>query len=286
MKILVTGANGQLGRSIQKISKLYPKFEFIYTDVEQLDITNLEEVNNYFKKHKPKYCINAAAYTQVDKAEKEKELNNKINIIGPKNLAIASKENNAILIHISSDYVYHNENTDILTETSPTNPKGIYAISKLLGEQEVISNLSKFYIIRTSWLYSEFGSNFVKTMIKYGSERDELNVVNDQIGSPTYATDLADTVLKFIEADNSNYGIYNYSNSGYISWYDFANKIMELTNIKCKINPIPSSEYPTPTPRPLNSKLLKEKIVSELKINIPSWDNALHRCISTIIDKK
>ncbi|HHH53341.1 MAG TPA: dTDP-4-dehydrorhamnose reductase [Bacteroidetes bacterium] len=282
MKILVTGANGQLGKSIKKISKLFPEHKFIYTDVNELDITNSDQVLSFFKNNSPEFCINAAAYTNVDKAETEQELNNKINIIGPSNLAKSCKESNAKLIHISSDYVYNNNNQETMTEDSATLPNGIYAQSKLKGEQEVVKNLDEYYIIRTSWLYSEFGHNFVKTIIKLCQERKELKVVNDQIGSPTYATDLAIAILKIINLNNNKFGIYNYSDAGIISWYDFANKIVEISELDCKITPIPSSEFPTKAPRPLNSRLSKEKIVKSFNIVIPEWENSLKKCIEQL----
>ena len=282
MKILVTGANGQLGKSIQKISSSYPDFDFIFTDVEQLDITKLKEVKDYFDFHKPDYCINAAAYTQVDKAEEQIALNNLINITGPKNLAVASKEHNAKLIHISSDYVYNNNSDDIMTEESPTNPKGQYAISKLKGEKEVINNIEEYYILRTSWLYSEYGNNFVKTMLRLGTERKTLNVVDDQLGSPTYATDLADTILKIIAEDTDKFGIYNYSNEGFTSWYEFTKEIFSQSQINCIVNPIPSAEYPTKAPRPLNSRMSKEKIIFNFGLKIATWKESLNKCLKFI----
>ena len=198
MKILVTGAKGQLGKSIKKISKEYPNYEFIFTDIEEMDITKQYDVIKFFIKTKANYCINAAAYTNVDKAEKEMELCNLINRKGARNLAIASSLSNTKLIHISSDYVYNPSSDKISIETTPVNPIGIYAKSKLEGEQAIQKHLLKYLIIRTSWLYSEFGNNFVKTIIRLGKIKNELNVVNDQIGSPTYATDLAYVIFKII----------------------------------------------------------------------------------------
>ncbi len=282
MKILITGANGQLGKSIQLLSSLYSKFDFIFTDVEQLDITKLEEVNDFFNLHKPDFCINAAAYTQVDKAEDEVELNNLINITGPKNLAIASHQHHSKLIHISSEYVYNNDSKDIMNEDSPTSPKGVYAQSKLKGEIEVQNETGQYYIIRTSWLYSEFGNNFVKTMLRLGNQLNSIRVVDDQIGSPTYATDLAEAILQIITLNNDKFGLYNYSNEGFISWYDFSVEIFKNRNINCKIIPIPSVDYPTKAPRPFNSRMSKEKISNNLGIEIPKWKSSLEDCLKKI----
>ncbi len=282
MKILITGANGQLGTSIQSLSLWYSEFEFIFTDVEQLDITKLEQVKEFFGLHKPDYCVNAAAYTQVDKAEEDIDLNNLINITGPKNLAIASRQQNSKLIHISSDYVYNNDSKDIMDEDSPTLPKGVYAESKQKGEIEVQNETGQYYIIRTSWLYSEYGNNFVKTMLRLGNKLESIQVVDDQIGSPTYATDLAEAILQIITLNNDKYGLYNYSNDGFISWYDFAVEIFKKRNINCKVIPIPSADYPTKAPRPLNSRMSKEKISSVFGIKIPGWKSSLEDCLRKI----
>ena len=247
-----------------------------------MDITDLVQLRKYFKDKSPDFCINAAAYTNVDKAEIEQYLNNKINITGVSNLAIACRETKAKLVHISSDYVYNNNSGKVMTELSGTFPAGVYAKSKLEGEKEVIKQLDEYFIIRTSWLYSEFGHNFVKTMIKLSKERHELGVVNDQIGSPTYATDLANTILTIINSKNHIFGIFNYSNCGFISWYDFAKKIIELYGSDCKIVPILSKDYPTPAPRPFNSRLSKEKIKSKYGIKIPDWEVSLQKCLSKI----
>lgn len=279
MKILVTGSNGQLGKSIQKITNQYPNYNFLFTDVKELDITDLKSVKDLFQIYNPDFCINAAAYTLVDKAEEEQELNKNINQIGPKNLAIASNINQTKLIHISSDYVYDNNSEDIMNENSPTTPKGEYATSKLNGELEVIKETNRHFIIRTSWLYSEFGNNFVKTMIRLGKERESISVVNDQIGSPTYATDLASAILDIITENNNAFGIYNYSNKGFISWFDFTKEIFIQKSMKCQVNPIPSSDYPTKAPRPLNSRMSKDKITNIFKTEIPLWKYSLSKCL-------
>lgn len=282
MKILITGANGQLGLSLNKIANKYPELNFIFTDINELDITNYKSVQLFFKKNKPDYCINAAAYTNVDKAEEEVELNTLINQIGPKNLAKASNIYNTTLIHISSDYVYNSNSEEMNFETSPTTPLGEYAKSKLAGEKEVEKYLKQHFIVRTSWLYSEFGNNFVKTIIRYGKQKEYLNVVNDQIGSPTYATDLANAIILFINNGNKNYGIFNYSNSGNISWYDFAKEIVNLNNINCKINSIPSDEYPTLEKKKKNSRISKDKIRNTFSIHIPNWGSSLKKCLTIL----
>ncbi|HEB62693.1 MAG TPA: dTDP-4-dehydrorhamnose reductase, partial [Bacteroidetes bacterium] len=233
MKILVTGANGQLGRSLRKIKDQYPEMEFIFTDIEELDITDIAEVNAFFNEHNPDFCINTAAYTNVDKAETEQDINYKVNVTGPENLAIACRNNGTKLIHISSDYVYNNDSDQIMTEEHKNIPKGEYAKSKLEGENKIKGILTDFYIIRTSWLYSEFGNNFVQTIIRLCKDRKELNVVNDQIGSPTYATDLAYAIMKIIKSNKDLFGVYNFSNEGFISWYDFAKKIVEIKGLDC-----------------------------------------------------
>ena len=282
MKVLVTGAKGQLGKSIRKIKNQYSEVDFIFTDVEELDITNQDDVNTFFDKFKPVYCINAAAYTNVDKAEIEKELNFKINVTGPENLAFACAKTDCTLIHISSDYVYNNDSDEIMTEESNTFPKGEYAESKLSGENKIKDVFSRFYIIRTSWLYSEFGNNFVSTISNLCKRKKELNVVNDQIGSPTYAKDLADAIMKIITLDKGLYGIYNFSNKGFTSWYDFAKKIVEIKKITCIINAIPSSEYPTLAPRPMNSRMSKKKLIDNLNINLKYWEESLKTCLGQI----
>jgi len=282
MKILVTGANGQLGKSIKKISINHPDFQFIFTDVDTLNITNFDELIYFFKANNLDICINAAAYTNVDGAETETDLNNSINVIGPRNLSIVSKQNNVKLIHISSDYVYNNNSNEIMTEKAKTNPLGKYAESKLEGEKEVMNNMDDYFIVRTSWLYSEFGNNFVKTMLRLGLEKENLNVVDDQIGSPTYATDLAEATISIIKNKIEDFGIYNYSNIGFISWYEFAKKIISIKNLSCIINPIPSSSYPTISHRPLNSRMSKDKIIKNYQISIPKWEDSLRNCMNLI----
>ena len=286
MVILVTGANGQLGQAIRKASKDNAEMTFFFADSDILDITNPENCESIFKEIKPDFCVNCAAYTEVDKAESEEEKAYNINVIGAKNLAESCKKHDAILIHISTDFVFDGEKNIPYTEEDQPNPKSVYGATKLQGEQEVQKILERYFIIRTSWVYSEFGNNFYKTMLRLASERDSLNVVNDQIGTPTNANCLAKAIIQMVESEvrspkseekilNPNFGLYNFSNEGFCSWYDFAKKIFEINNIKIELNPIPTSAYPTPAIRPKYSILDKSKIKKTFGIEIKSWENAL-----------
>ncbi len=283
-KILITGSKGQLGRSIKKLEMIYPESFFTYTDIEDLDITKWEDVKKYFENKEFTDIINCAAYTAVDKAEDEYELANLINATGPANLAKASKLNDIRFVHISTDYVFDGKAHRPYTEKEPINPPSAYGKSKLEGEKKAIREGQGILVIRTSWLYSEFGNNFLKTMMKYGEEREELRVVFDQIGSPTYAGDLAEAILEIIhssEQTDSN-EIYHFSNEGVVSWYDFAKEIMEEAKINCKINPILSVEYPLPAPRPFYSVLDKSKIKNDFHIEIPYWKDSMKKCIKIL----
>ena len=284
MKVLITGSNGQLGRSIQERSLLYPEFSFDFTDVDQLDITNKSALECYLKTSKPDVIINCAAYTAVDKAEEDKNLAYLINAEGPENLAKACKKHNCSLIHISTDYVFNGISHLPYTETMETNPPSVYGQSKLAGEKAILEYSDSAIIIRTSWLYSEFGNNFLKTMLKYGSERDELRVIFDQIGTPTYAGDLAVSILKIINSNKklNQSEIYHFSNEGVISWYDFAKEIMDIAKVNCIITPIESYEYPLPAPRPHYSVLNKAKIKSTFGLSIPYWRDSLKLCLERI----
>jgi len=289
MRILVTGKNGQLGRSIYKIVNTtngdsLPPNEFIFVGREELDLSNNNSIINYFDNHdKFDIIINCAAYTAVDKAEKEQELANQVNHLAVKQLAGIAKEQKAKLIHISTDYVFDGESDKPYKETDTTNPINVYGKTKLAGEkalQEIMP--TNAMIIRTSWVYSEYGNNFVKTMLRLGKERDELNIVSDQIGSPTYATDLAEVILKII--NNTNYRnkkqsteIYHYSNEGEISWYEFAKEIFKIAEVNCKVNPITTQQYPTPAKRPRNSLIDSNKIMQLFDINTPFWKDSLKR---------
>lgn len=280
MVVLVTGASGQLGQSLQFIASQYPEMQFVFATSQDLDITNPESVTSFFESNTIDYCINTAAYTAVDKAESESEKAHWVNVVGPKNLAIACQKNKATLLHISTDFVFEGSATTPYMETETTNPIGIYGQTKLEGETEVASHCDKHYIIRTSWVYSQFGNNFMKTMLRLSQDRKELNVVADQIGTPTNAVDLANAILKIISFDSQQpslekYGIYNFSNEGICSWYDFAVEIFKQYNIDIKVNPIPTEAYPTPAKRPSYSVLDKSKIKSTFGITIQNWQEAL-----------
>ena len=273
MKILITGANGMLAKAVKERLKEY---ELTCTDVEELDITNREKVLKFVEELKPDYIVNCAAYTAVDKAEEDYDLAEKINADGPKNLAIAAKENGATLIHVSTDYVFDgNLSTDkVYVENDKTEPVTVYGITKLHGEEAVEQNSNKYYIFRTAWLYGD-GNNFVRTMLKLGKEKEEVNVVADQHGSPTYAVDLANIIGNAIEK-KIPYGVYHSTNEGYTTWYDFTKKIYELANLNCKVNPVTSEEFVRPAKRPKNSMLSEEKLKS-VGIEVPLWENALDR---------
>jgi dTDP-4-dehydrorhamnose reductase len=271
MVILVTGANGQLGQSIKKVESNYPEFTFIYQNSQELDITNLDSCKVAFEKYKPQYCINTAAYTAVDKAESEPEKAFEVNVNGPKNLAQVCAEYDTVLVHVSTDFIFDGTQTKPYVETDTPNPTSVYGLTKLQGEQAIEKSWAKHYIIRTSWVFSEFGNNFMKTMIRLGNERDSLSVVNDQKGTPTYAPDLADAILQICKSNNQAYGIYNYSNEGECTWFEFAQEIFNVNNISIDLNPIPTTAYPTPAKRPAYSVLNKEKIKNTFNISIAPW---------------
>ena len=281
-KILVTGANGQLGQSLQKLSQKEKAFQFLFTDSETLDITNKEEVLNFFWQNEPDVCINAAAYTAVDLAETDTEKAFLVNADGTENLALVCAEYNAQFIHVSTDYVFDGTNNLEYTEEDFTNPLGVYGASKLAGEELALEANPCAIILRTSWVYSEFGKNFVKTMLSLFATKEELNVVADQYGQPTNATDLAEAILTIVKTEKKTPGIFNFSNEGKISWYDFAQKIAELSGSKIKINPIVTSQYPTPAKRPQNSTLDLSKIKSTYHINIKPWEESLAKTIQLL----
>lgn len=283
MKILVTGANGMLAQEVKK--QLNEGNELICTDVEDLDITNEEQVMKYITELKPDYIINCAAYTAVDKAEVAGKIVERINADGPKNLAKAAKASGATLVHISTDYVFGgNLSLDkVYSEEDSKEPVTAYGITKLHGEEKIQENCDKYYIFRTAWLYGKGGNNFVKTMTKLGQERDELNVVCDQHGSPTYAVDLASIIKQSINK-KIPYGIYHATNEGYTTWYDFTKEIFAEQGIECKVNPVTTEEYIemmkiTQAKRPLNSMLSKEKLEAQ-GITIPEWKDGLRRYLA------
>lgn len=273
MKILITGANGMLAKAVRNELK---GEELILTDVAELDITNIDAVRKFVQENKPQYIINCAAYTAVDKAEEQLELARKVNALGPKNLAIVANEENATLIHISTDYVFGGEKPveEDYTEMEEKHPDTVYGITKLEGEQAIIDSTFKYYIFRTAWLYGD-GNNFVRTMLNLGKEKEELNVVADQHGSPTYAVDLASIIHQAIQK-GIPYGIYHTTNLGYTTWYEFTKKIFEMAKIDCKVNPVTSEEFVRPAKRPKNSKLSKEKLLKE-GIEVPTYEDALER---------
>jgi dTDP-4-dehydrorhamnose reductase len=292
MVVLVTGSNGQLGQSIQFIAGNYPNIDFKFCDSKVLDITNLQNVNKVFEQFKPEFCINTAAYTAVDKAESEPEKAFAINVTGAKNLAEVCKEFDTTLVHVSTDFVFDGNSGNLspraqsrgYLETDQTNPKSVYGLTKLDGEKAIQSISEKHIIIRTSWVYSQFGNNFFKTMLRLGREKDTLSVISDQIGTPTNAVDLADVILKIIchieRSRSANYfGIFNFSNLGQCSWYDFAKKIFEINKISIDLKPIPTSNYPTPAERPKYSVLDKSKIISTFEIKIETWEESLKTVI-------
>ena len=282
--ILVTGANGQLGSELKVISSQFGQFNFLFTTKEELAIDDFTAVAEYFNKHQISYCINCAAYTAVDKAESEKEKAFLINGDAVGGLARICRQHNAQLIHISTDYVFDGKTNRRYKETDPIDPIGVYGASKLKGEELAIRDEPSTIIIRTSWVYSSFGHNFVKTMLRLMKEKESINVVNDQFGCPTYAADLARVIMQIILSGKSKDipGIYHYSNAGITSWYQFAVAIKELTDSPCKVNQIPTSQYPTPAKRPAYSVMDTSKIQHAFNIMIPGWKESLQRCLQLI----
>jgi len=282
-KVLVTGSGGQLGRELQRLAEAYPAFEFLFTTRDQLAIDQPGSVQEYFETHRPDWCINCAAYTAVDKAESDKDAAFRINGDGPGFLAKACRTSGARFIHVSTDYVFDGSRSSPLKEDDPTGPINVYGASKLEGERQALQqHRGGTLIIRTSWVYSEFGSNFVKTMIRLMNERPSIAVVDDQIGSPTYAADLANAILHILSARKFLPGIYHYSNAGQVSWYQFALAIRFLIHSTCQIKPIPSSSYPTPARRPAWSLLDKTLIRDSYGVPIPDWDRSLALCINRL----
>lgn len=283
-KILVTGENGQLGSELKELSSAYPQHDFIFADRNTLDLSNLCKLEDYFDDKTFDVIINCAAYTAVDKAESDEELANTINHRAVSLLAKIAKKKNISLIHISTDYVFDGKNFSPYIETDPTDPQGIYGRTKRDGENAILEVSPKnSIIIRTSWVYSSFGNNFVKTMLRLGKERDSLGVIFDQVGTPTYARDLAKTILDILpQINNESPEIYHYSNEGVASWYDFAQVIFKLTNIACEVTPITTDQYPTPATRPHYSLLNKNKIKEHFGISIPYWKNSLKECLNQL----
>ena len=290
-KILVTGANGQLGMELQQFSPENPGFDFVFTTREQLPLDDLNAINWFIAQHKPQYCINCAAYTAVDKAESEKDLAYRVNAVAPGEMATACKKNNIQFIHVSTDYVFNGNGTSPYKEDDQTDPVNLYGASKLDGEKLVMKNDPNSIIIRTAWVYSEFGKNFVKTMLRLMADKEQISVVSDQYGTPTYAADLAEAIMKIISTfenptSNSTHttrnGIYHFSNEGQISWYDFAVAIKDIIGSSCKVNPITTPEYPTPAKRPAYSVLDKTRIRDTFNVPIKDWKASLTVCLEKI----
>ena len=282
--ILVTGANGQLGNEMLVISAAYPEYNFLFVTKDALSIDDAEAVKNYFASHTIDYCVNCAAYTAVDKAETEPEKAMLINGTATGNLAAMCKSYNALFIHVSTDYVFDGTATIPYTEDFSVKPVNTYGATKLKGEELAQQQNPGTIIIRTSWVYSSFGNNFVKTMLRLMKEKEQLKVVSDQVGCPTYAADLAAAIMQVITSGKAaaQPGIYNYSNTGVINWYQFADAIKELSGSKCLVNPIPSSNYPTPAKRPSYSVMDTTKIQQTFDISIPAWKDSLKKCLQLL----
>lgn len=280
-RIIVTGANGQLGSELSDIAGNYPQFAFIFTGRDKVNLGDNEQLTAFFELHKPAYFINCGAYTAVDKAESDKETALTVNATAVGYIAALCKQYNTKLVQISTDYVFDGNGTSPYTEDQPTDPVNYYGYSKEQGEKLALQNNDETIIIRTSWVYSTYGANFVKTMIKLMSQRPEINVVGDQVGSPTYAADLAQAIMDVITS-NAGFvtGIYHYSNGGVISWYDFAVAIKEAKQLSSTVNSIPTSGYPTPAKRPAYSVMSKDKIANTFNLTIKDWKESLHTCLS------
>ena len=282
-KILVTGSNGQVGKELQALSPLHAEFQFFFYSKSDLSINDSILVNDCFDEIRPQYCINCAAYTAVDKAEIETEQAFLINGEAAGILAAACKSFNTKFVHISTDYVFNGRGTQPYKEDHPVDPVNAYGASKYKGEELVLQENDEAIIIRTSWVYSEYGNNFVKTIIRLLKEREQLGIVNDQYGSPTYAADLSMAILEIFKSGKWKGGIYHYSNEGIISWYQFAEAIREFTGSNCKILPITTVQFPTPARRPAYSAFEKEKIKSVYSIKIPLWQDSLQKCLKKIM---
>jgi len=283
--ILITGSHGQLGNEMQQAAEGFPAFRFLYTDVEDLDICDKKALDAFVKTNQVNIIVNCAAYTAVDKAEDDVALCYKINTDAVRNIGEIANENGIKVVHISTDYVFDGTNHIPYTEDQPVCPSSVYGKSKLAGEQALLESCKQTVIIRTAWLYSSFGNNFVKTMMKLGAERDSLNVIFDQIGTPTYAADLANTILQVLSQNPFVPGIYHFSDEGVCSWYDFTKSIHRIAGIQCDVHPIETKDYPVRTPRPHYSVLNKAKIKSTYSLVIPHWEESLVKCIEILKHK-
>lgn len=285
MKIVVTGANGQLGRSIRRLSVEHRELDFIFTDIDSLDIGNRDAVLAFAETHPVDFIVNCAAYTAVDKAEEEEEQCRRINTDAVAYLGEAAQHIGARILHVSTDYVFGGDSYMPYQESDSVSPTSVYGRTKLAGEKALSAVCPDAIIVRTAWLYSEYGHNFMKTMLRLGVERPEIRVVNDQIGSPTYAGDLAEAILSLLEKERQgeqNSGIYHYTNEGVCSWYDFAHSIIRIAGLPAKVIPIPTREYPTAAKRPAYSVLSKEKIKREYHWVIPHWEDSLRKCLANM----
>ena len=280
--IVVFGASGQLGQCLKSVVEIKGITEIYFPSESEADILNPNALEQVFEKYKPIWCINCAAYTAVDKAEDDIDLARKINKTGAENLSRLCLEYNAVLIHTSTDFVFKGDKPTPLMENDPVEPENVYGLTKLEGELEVTNLLEKYFILRTSWLYSEYGNNFVKTMLRLGAERDELKVIVDQTGTPTYAMDLAACILEIITVNSKAYGTYHYSNEGAASWYDFAKAIFDISETKIKVLPIRTSEYTSRAVRPAYSVMDKTKMKQTFDIEIPYWRDSLITCINKL----
>lgn len=281
-KILVIGASGQLGQCLKTVAERRGINDIVFPSEQDANILNESGLNDLLAKEKPAYVINCAAYTAVDKAEDEVELAKAINETGAGYLASACLVNGVTLVHVSTDFVFEGNEVKLLKEDDQAEPINVYGVTKLDGEKVVVSKLTAHFIIRTSWLYSEYANNFVKTMLKLGAERDELNIIADQVGTPTYAIDLANAIFDVISSSSTTYGVYHYSNEGVTSWFDFAKAIFDISETAVKVNPIPGSAYPTKATRPAFSVMDKSKIKNTFNIEIPYWRDSLVECIKQI----
>lgn len=282
MKIVVLGASGQLGSCLKKVAVEKNITEISFPSEQDGNILDEGLLDKLFTAEKPSFVINCAAYTAVDKAEDEQDICRKVNRDGAANIARASAAHGATLVHISTDFVFKGNVTGLLTETDPAEPENIYGLTKLEGEAAIAQILPEHFTLRTSWLYSEYGNNFVKTMLRLGKEREQLGVIVDQVGSPTYAIDLADAILDIIESDSKEYGIYHYSNEGVTSWYDFAKAVFDISETTVKLNPVKTSEYITKAVRPAYSVMDKTKIKTAFGIQIPYWRDSLAECLQRL----
>lgn len=282
IKILITGRHGQLGSELHDLKESYPQHQMVFVDREEMDLSNPEQIIEVLNTEKPQIIVSAGAYTAVDKAESDQELCDAVNHIAVKTIGAWASENNAKVIHISTDYVFDGTSETPLKETDAPDPINVYGLTKLHGEQALRASGAAYVIIRTAWVYSVYGANFVKTMIRLMSEREEIGVVADQVGTPTYARDLASTIMQVIEAPEFVQGVFHYSNEGKISWHDFAVAIKEIKGFSTKVNAINSDAFPTPAKRPNFSLLDKSKIKETYQVAVPDWKTSLEEMLAKV----